>query len=782
MRVWPGQPYPLGATWDGKGVNFALFSEHATRVELCLFNSRRSRVESHRIPLPEHTDRVWHGYLPDVKPRQLYGYRVYGPYAPQEGQRFNPHKILLDPYAKVVARGLKWCDEMFGYRIGHADADLSFDDRENSPWAALAAVVDPAFSWGNDRPPKTPWHETIIYELHVKGFTKLHPKVPEKLRGTYAGVASSAAIKHLLDLGVTAVELMPVHQHIDDRHLCERKLCNYWGYNTVGFFAPDFRYTSSRELCSGVREFKRMVKMLHSAGLEVILDVVYNHTAEGNHLGPTLSMRGIDNLSYYRMVPDNRRYYMDYTGCGNTLNMQHPRVLQLIMDSLRYWVQEMHVDGFRFDLASALARELHEVDRLGSFFDIIHQDPILSQVKLIAEPWDLGEGGYQVGNFPVLWTEWNGKYRDTVRRFWRGDGGVLSEFATRLCGSSDLYEHSGKRPYASINFITCHDGFTLQDLVSYNEKHNEANGEGNDGSHDNLSWNCGVEGPTIDLAVNELRERQKRNFMATLIASQGVPMILGGDELSHSQRGNNNAYCQDNPITWLSWDLNEQQKEFLEFVRHVIRIWSTQPVLQRRNFFQGRRLRGTEVVDIVWLDPEGQEMTDSVWQNDGVRCLAVLLAGDTIDEVDERGERIEGDTLLLMFNVHDVPMQFTLPVHRSGHPWERMVETADPGSKSYLRKSGERYELPGYPWPLWRLATQVAPITAEPDVEEFPAAMIEAELPEPLEQLVVTNAERRLARTAGSLQIVRPDDLPTRILETAAVVADENPTNDILKT
>src|SRR5205809_1462633 len=585
MRVWPGDPYPLGASWTGVGVNFAIFSAHATRVE--------------------QTDMVWHAFLPDARPNQLYGYRVYGPYDPTAGHRFNPNKVVMDPYAKSVARTVRWADEMFGYTIGHADADLAMDPRDNAEFAPLAAVVDPAFTWGDDRPPQTPWHNTVIYEMHVRGFSKLHPSIPEKLRGTYEALTTEPALEHLKKLGVTAVELMPVHHHARDRHLEQRGLTNYWGYNSFGYFAPERRFASSRSPAGPVREFKRMVRALHAAGLEVILDVVYNHTAEGNHLGPTLSLKGIDNASYYRLAADNPRYYMDFTGCGNTLNMQSPQVLQLIMDSLRHWVMDLHVDGFRFDLASALARELFDVDRLGAFFDIIHQDPVLSQVKLIAEPWDLGQGGYQVGNFPVLWTEWNGKYRDSVRQFWRGDGGTVSELATRLSGSNDLYAHGGRQPYASINFITAHDGFTLHDLVSYNDKHNEANLEENrDGESNNLSWNCGVGGPTDDPTIVALRERQKRNFLATLLFSQGVPMISHGDELGRTQRGNNNAYCQDNELTWIDWDLNDEQKALLEFTRHLVGLRLSQPVLQRRRYFHERSIRGEK--DAVWLSPDGK--------------------------------------------------------------------------------------------------------------------------------------------------------------------------------
>jgi len=678
MKIRPGNPYPLGATWDGAGVNFAIFSEHATRVELCLFDSPAAEHESARIPLPEQTDMVWHGYLPGVWPGQLYGYRVHGPWAPLEGHRFNPAKVVLDPYAKAIGRTLRWADELHGHVVGHPNEDLERDERDNAPWAPLAAVIDSSFTWGDDRRPGTAWHKTIIYEAHVKGFSKLHPDVPEPLRGTYSGFCSEAAIQHLKDLGVTAVELMPVHHHAYNRHLVENNLSNYWGYNTLAFFAPETSYGAVAQRVDVVREFKRMVRILHAAGLEVILDVVYNHTAEGNQLGPTLSLRGIDNAAYYRLAPDNRRYYIDYTGCGNTLNMVHPRVLQLIMDSLRYWVLDMHVDGFRFDLASALARELHEVDKLAAFFDIIHQDPVLSQVKLIAEPWDLGEGGYQVGNFPVGWTEWNGKYRDTVRSFWKGDGGVVSEFATRIAGSSDLYEQSGRRPYASINFVTCHDGFTLQDLVSYNQKHNEANGEDNrDGENNNLSWNCGVEGPTTDPAIVALREKQKRNFIATLMLSQGVPMLSGGDELSRTQQGNNNAYCQDNELSWYHWDLTPAQRNFLEFVRYMIRLRRQQPVLQRRRFFHGRPIRGSDVKDLAWYEPNGNEMDDAAWNNPAARCLGVRIAGTSLEDYDGQGNPVTGDTLFMMVNAQSESVVFTLPEHQPGERWERLVDTAD---------------------------------------------------------------------------------------------------------
>jgi glycogen operon protein len=693
LRVWPGSPHPLGATWDGVGVNFAIFSEHATRVELCLFDSPEAEVESLTIPLPEHTDMVWHGYLPDVHPGQLYGYRIHGPYAPQHGQRFNARKLVLDPYAKVIGRATRWDESLFGFPMGAPD-DPSPDDRDSAPYAPLAAVVDDAFTWGNDRAPRTPWHETIIYELHVKGFTELHPHVPEALRGKYLGLASEAAIRHLTSLGVTAVELMPVHHHNDEWHLVQRSLSNYWGYNTLSYFAPDVRFAVSPHPLEAVREFKVMVRALHAANLEVILDVVYNHTAEGNHLGPTLSLRGIDNSSYYRLLPNNPRYYQDFTGTGNTLNMRSPRVLQLIMDSLRYWVLEMHVDGFRFDLASALARELHAVDKLGAFFDIIHQDPVLSQVKLIAEPWDLGEGGYQVGNFPTKWTEWNGKYRDAVRRFWRGDDSVVSELATRLSGSSDLYEQSGRRPYASINFVTAHDGFTMADLVSYNVKHNDANGEHNqDGENHNLSWNCGVEGETDDRRIQDLRDRQRRNLMATLMLSVGVPMLSGGDEMGRTQKGNNNAYCQDNEISWTDWTLPANQRDFLNFVRKLIRIRKDHAVLRRRKFFQGRRIRGKGVLDITWLDPSGREMADQTWNSPEVRCLGVRLNGDAINELDERGERIVGATLVMLLNAGAELISFVLPVTTAVERWVTLLDTADPWQPPRTLRGGERYQL-----------------------------------------------------------------------------------------
>jgi glycogen operon protein len=693
-KTRPGHPYPLGATWDGQGVNFALFSENANHVELCLFDSAEADVESGRIPLSEQTDMVWHVYLPWIRPGQLYAYRVHGPYDPGAGHRFNPAKLVIDPYAKAVARAVQWDDAMFGYRIGDPEADLSRDDRDSAAWAPLAAVIDPAFAWDDDRLLRTPWHETLIYEAHVKGLTALHPDIAPELRGTYAGLAAPPVIEHLQRLGVTALELMPVHHHSNDRHLVERGLTNYWGYNTLCYFAPDLRYTAARAPLAAVLEFKRTVKALHAAGIEVILDVVYNHTTEGNQLGPTMSLRGIDNAAYYRLSPWDRRYYVDFTGCGNTLNMTHPRVLQLIMDSLRYWVLEMHVDGFRFDLASALARELHDVDRLGAFFDIIHQDPVLAQVKLIAEPWDLGEGGYQVGNFPVLWTEWNGRYRDCVRRFWRGDGGGVAELATRLAGSADLYAHNGRRPYASINFVTAHDGFTLHDLVSYEQKHNEANGEDNrDGESHNLSWNCGVEGPTDDPAIRALRERQKRNVLATLFLSQGVPMICGGDELSRTQKGNNNAYCQDNEISWTDWTLTGERRAFLEFARRAARLMRDHPALRRRRFFQGRRLRGAEVKDIMWLSPSGVEITDAEWNADHVKCLGVRLAGDAIGELDEQGTPIIGDSLLYLLNAAPDAVPFTLSSFVVRPRWQCVLDTFDERRVGHVFDGGAWYPL-----------------------------------------------------------------------------------------
>lgn len=660
MRVWTGQPYPLGATWDGTGVNLAVFSDFASRVEVCLFESPDDTHEYERIELPERTFHVFHGYFPDLKPGALYGLRVSGPYDPVRGHRFNSNKLLLDPYARAIGRPLKWDDSLFGYRLRDPAQDLTYDVRDSAAYAPLGMIVDTAFTWGNDHTLKTPWEKTVIYELHVKGFTKRLPGVPEKLRGTYAGLASAPSIDYLKSLGITAVELLPIHYHVDERFLVNQGRVNYWGYNTLGFFAPDPRYGAAHDPEMVVHEFKSMVRTLHAAGIEVILDVVYNHTAEGDHLGPTLCWRGIDNTTYYHLHPENMRNYMDFTGCGNSLYTRHPRVLQMIMDSLRYWVTEMHIDGFRFDLAATLGRQFRSVDHMSGFFNVIHQDPVLSQVKLIAEPWDVGDDGYQVGRFPIIWTEWNGRYRDCVRRFWKGDGGTVSELATRLAGSSDLYEDDGRRPSASINFVTSHDGFTLQDLVSYNEKHNEANGEQNrDGTSDNHSWNCGVEGPTNDLQIAKLRERQKRNLFATLLLSQGVPMLLSGDELSHSGLGNNNSYSQDNEVNWLNWNLNSDQQTFLEFVRKLIAIRKSQPALSRRHFFRGA-IRGDELEEIVWLDHSGRQMDGTKWNSGDVRSLGMLLLGHC-SQIDERGACIVGDHLLVLMNAHHEPITFAIP-------------------------------------------------------------------------------------------------------------------------
>jgi isoamylase len=695
--VLPGRPYPQGATWDGAGTNFAIYSETADKVELCLFQDVASAQGEH-IELKERTNYVWHCYLPSIQPGQLYGYRVHGPYDPAKGLRFNPAKLLVDPYAKATAGKVEWSAPVFPYQLGHPDEDLAIDPNNSAAGMPKSVVVNPYFDWEQDRPPRTPLSESVIYEVHVKGFTKCHPDVPEEQRGTYAGLASQASVAYLKALGITAVELMPVHDFLDDKHLVDKGLKNYWGYNTNNFFSPDSRYSGSGDSGGQVSEFKTMVKALHRAGIEVILDVVYNHTSEGNHMGPMLSFRGVDNPTYYRLVSDNARYYMDYTGTGNSLNVRHPQVLKLIMDSLRYWVQEMHVDGFRFDLAATLARELHDVDRLSAFFDVINQDPVISQVKLIAEPWDVGEGGYQVGKFPVLWAEWNGKYRDTVRRYWKSDDGQLSDLAYRLTGSSDLYQSDGRHPSASINFVTAHDGFTLNDLVSYNEKHNEANREDNqDGTNDNASWNMGVEGPTDDPAILELRERQKRNLLATLLLSQGVPMICGGDEIDRTQHGNNNAYCQDSPISWYDWNVNEQRLSLLKFTKKLIALRKRHPNLRRRKFYQDRSIRRSEARDIVWLRPDGGEMTDEEWTAGWVRCLGVMLNGETLDHVDEAGEAILDDTFLLLLNCHHEPIDFYLPQAPKKSKWEVILYTdkpdAEPGSVALKR---------GKPFPLIR--------------------------------------------------------------------------------
>ena len=695
-RKIPGKPYPLGATWDGKGVNFAIYSETAEKVELCLFDDRNSRSHRECIALGEVTGRVWHTYLPGIGPCQLYGYRVHGPYRPEEGLRFNPVKLLIDPYAKAICGSVNWKAAVFGYQIESKDGDLSRDDGDDAWGKPKCVVVDPSFDWEGDRPPRIAWNDSIIYEVHVKGFTARHPGVPAEKRGTYAGLVSEPTIEYLKSLGITAVELLPVHDFLDDKHLVDRGLRNYWGYNTTNFFSPTSVYSSSGDTCGQVNEFKQMVKALHREGIEVILDVVYNHTSEGNELGPTVSFRGIDNPTYYRLVEGDKRHYTDYTGTGNSLNVRHPQVLQLIMDSLRYWVQEMHVDGFRFDLAATLARELHDVDRLSAFFDIVHQDPVVSQVKLIAEPWDLGEGGYQVGNFPILWTEWNGKYRDAIRRFWRGDDGQVRELAYRLSGSSDLYEWSGRKPYASINFITVHDGFTLDDLVSYNEKHNEANGQDNkDGTNDNLSWNCGAEGATKDVNIMELRERQKRNLLATLFLSEGVPMLCGGDEISRSQRGNNNAYCQDNDVSWYDWKLDENREKLLAFVKLLTCLRREHPALRRRKFFQGRPIRGTDVKDIIWLRPDGQEMSDDDWSASWARCIGVFLAGEIPGEADNEGNPLVDSSLIILLNSNKDAIEFRMPELKARYQVE--VNTGVPGDKSGDRivSSGETTAVAG---------------------------------------------------------------------------------------
>ncbi len=677
----PGRYFPQGATFSGRGTNFSFFAESADAVELCLFDSPEARRESRRIRLRERTNGVWHGFVPEVKTGQLYGYRVYGPYRPEEGLRYNPNKILLDPYTRAIGRDVKWDDALFGYTIGHEDGDLSFDRRDSAPFAPLGVVIDDSFDWRKDRRLRTPWSDTLIYEAHVRGFIQQHPDVPPELRGTYAGLATPPVIDYLKRLGVTAIELMPIHYFLHDRILLDRGLSNHWGYNTLGFFAPHPGYAASRgRPAETVREFRNMVREMHRAGIEVILDVVYNHTAEGNELGPTLSFRGIDNLAYYRTVPDKARYYMDFTGCGNTLNMVHPHALRLLMDSLRYWVQQMHVDGFRFDLASALARELFDVNQLSAFFNTIYQDPVLAEVKLIAEPWDVGMGGYQVGHFPVNWTEWNGRYRDSVRKFWRGDMGMHSEIARRLSGSADLYEHSGRKPSASINFATCHDGFTLRDLVSYNEKHNEANGEQNrDGANDNESWNCGVEGPTDDPEVLELRARQMRNFLTTLFVSQGVPMLCAGDEFGRTQGGNNNAYCQDNETSWLNWDHSEDQIRLLEFTRQVIRLRASHPNFRRRSFYEKDPAAGEPMERLRWLRADGATMSDADWLDGGwMRTIGLLLFGDAPEIRSRTGRRARDDDFLLLLNAHHEAVTFTLPKETRRKRWSVTLDTARP--------------------------------------------------------------------------------------------------------
>ncbi len=680
MRVWPGAPAPLGATWDGEGTNFAVFSEHATAVDLCLFDDAEGGQETARIRLRERTDQIWHAYLPDVRPGRLYGFRAHGPYAPEEGHRFNPAKLLLDPYAKAISGVIRWSDALSGYSMKPSmeTRDLVPDPSDSASGLPKCVVVESAFSWGDDKNPRTPWNRTVIYEAHVKGMTMLHPEVPEEIRGTYLGLATDPIIDHLLALGVTAIELLPVHHFVTERRLAETALVNYWGYGTIGFFAPDVRYATG-PLGQQVADFKSMVKRFHRAGIEVILDVVYNHTAEGNHLGPTLSYRGLDNSAYYRLDPGNLRYYVDYTGTGNTIDIRHSRSMQLVMDSLRYWVADMHVDGFRFDLAPVLARGDVDVSPFAEFFDVVRQDPIVSRVKLIAEPWDLGPDGYQVGRFPIGWGEWNGKYRDTSRAFWRGEPGQVGEFASRLAGSSDLFEASQRSPQASVNFVTCHDGFTLHDLVSYEAKHNEANGEDNrDGSDDNRSRNWGVEGPTEAVHIVRMRERIKRNFMATLAFSQGVPMISHGDELGRTQMGNNNAYCQDGPLTWVDWNLTPLQRQLLGFTRAVFTIRAANPVLRRRNYFRHEPRHPGEPKDLTWLRPDGTEMTEADWDDPGNHVLGMLILGEATDEVDERGRRLMGEAILLLTNGGARSRPFTLPVMHAPGGWTEILNTAHP--------------------------------------------------------------------------------------------------------
>jgi glycogen operon protein len=695
MDIWPGRPYPLGATYDGEGTNFAVFSEHATRVELCLFDDDGQQT---CVDLPEVTAHCWHGYVPGVGAGQRYGFRAHGPLEPQQGLRFNPAKLLLDPYARAIDGTVQWNPAVYGYRFGDPAEDLSLNEDDSAPYVPRSVVVADDFDWEGDRPSRTPLHETIIYEVHVKGFTKLHPRIAGDKRGTFAALGSPEAIEHFRLLGVTAVELLPVHHFVSEPFLADKGLANYWGYNSIGFFAPHGGYSSSGTRGEQVREFKEMVKALHRAGIEVILDVVYNHTAEGNHLGPTLCFKGLDNPAYYRLNPDDTRYYWDTTGTGNSLNVRHPHVLQLLMDSLRYWVTEMHVDGFRFDLAATLARELFAVDRLAAFFDLVHQDPVLRQVKLIAEPWDVGEGGYQVGNFPPLWSEWNGRYRDTMRDYWRGEEAKLGDFAYRFTGSPDLYESDGRRPIASINFVTAHDGFTLQDLVSFNDKHNEANGEDNrDGESHNRSWNCGAEGDTDDPAVLALRERQKRNFLTTLFLSQGVPMLLGGDEMQRTQHGNNNAYCQDNELSWFDWSARDRNLAHLIFTRRLIHLRRGHPVLRRRRWFQGRALHGSGVSDIAWFNANGTEMTEEQWNVGFAKSLGVFLNGQEIPSRGPRGERIVDDSLLLFFNAHSEALAFTVPSGPWGERWDLLLDTNEPETPEGTRthRAGEEVIVEG---------------------------------------------------------------------------------------
>lgn len=676
IKLRPGTPYPLGATWDGQGVNFAIFSENATMVELCLFGNQLDRGENVKIEIEEVTHHIWHVYVQGIGPGQLYGYRFHGPYEPNAGHRFNPNKLVIDPYAKALSGPVDWDDSLFSYQIGSQDEDLTFNDADSAAHLPKSIVIDQSFDWENDRQPKIPYHDTIIYEAHVKGLTILHPSIPKEIQGTYAGIAHPEMIRYLQELGITAIELMPVHHFVTDRHLIEKGLNNYWGYNTLAFFAPDIRYASNGEARRHVTEFKEMVRELHKAGIEVILDVVYNHTAEGNHLGPTFSLKGIDNAAYYRLDEGDPHYYVDYTGTGNTLNTRLPNVLAMIMDSLRYWITEMHVDGFRFDLASTLARNLNDTDTLGSFFNIIHQDPVISQAKLIAEPWDINDDGYMVGKFPPGWAEWNDKYRDCVRDFWRGAESKLAEFAERFTGSPDLYQGGYRSPTASVNLITAHDGFTLHDLVSYNEKHNQANGEdNNDGTNDNNSWNCGVEGPTTDAAIIALRDQQKRNMLTTMFLSQGVPMLVAGDELGRTQGGNNNAYCQDNEISWLNWE--QADRKLLEFTKGLIWFCKNHPSFRRRRWFQGLPVKGSDVEDIRWYLPEGTLMSDENWEHDFAKSLGVYLNGDGIRCVNYDGEKITDDSFYIIFNAHEGPLDYVLPHDKGGHAWHKAIDTSD---------------------------------------------------------------------------------------------------------
>ena len=758
MRVWPGDAYPLGATWDGSGTNFALFSEIAERVELCLFDSGHPAAEGAetRIPLTEVDGFVWHCYLPDVGPGQHYAYRVQGPYAPQRGHRCNPAKLLLDPYGKAVAGQVRWHESLYSYRRGDPGSISSADSARYMP---RNLVISPHFDWAGDQPPRTPYHETLIYEAHVRGLTQLHPQIPAAQRGTYAGLAHPAVLDHLVRLGVTAIELMPVHQFVPEPGLVERELTNYWGYNTIAFLAPHNSYAAAGASHGQVAEFKTMVRALHQAGIEVILDVVYNHTAESGALGPTLSFRGIDNAAYYQLADDDPSVYLDYTGCGNSLNVRHPHALQLIMDSLRYWILDMHVDGFRFDLASALARELHHVDRLATFFDLVQQDPVVSQVKLIAEPWDVGEGGYQVGNFPPLWTEWNGKYRDTVRDLWRGEHATLPEFAYRLTGSSDLYETSARRPVASVNFVTCHDGFTLRDLVSYDHKHNEANGEdGRDGSDDNRSWTCGTEGPSQDPAINELRARQVRNFLVTLFCSQGVPMLTAGDEMGRTQEGNNNAYCQDNEVSWLDWAAGAKYPDLLEFTCALARLRRQHPLFRRRRFFSGLPSAvptgDADLQDIIWLAPSGRPMTDADWQARYARALAVFLNGDAISEPAPHGEKVRDSDFLLLFNAHSEAVTFTLPGGRLNDTWEVVIDTAAPVAASSGPAAGG--SAPGG-------SAAASPATADPATASSAAAG-----PATASPVTVSPARLTIDVTGRSVVVLRGVGAPAALAQPQA--------------